>query len=170
MAAPYMAYLPTSGCRGSRSRANVSSLLMRQKANPQYSFKSAPYPSLYGYIGSAHRCRRFYITNLMPVDARRGGRFLTALSLQSHGTIVLTRSNEGLSAPLASLYTVFFGGISIIRLSSYRHKALRYLLGRGILQIVVSAMPERTYLNKHYYCADPICALVYKTLSRITSK
>ena len=70
-----------------------------------------------------------------------------------------TRSTEGLSAPLASLYTVFFGGISIIRLSSYRHKALRYLLGRGILQIVVSAMPERTYWNKHYYCADPICAL-----------
>ena len=57
----------------------------------------------------------------------------------------LTRSTEELSAPLASLYTVFFGGISIIRLLSYRHKALRYLLGRGILQIAVSAMPERTY-------------------------
>ena len=28
-----------------------------------------------GYTGSAHRCRRFYITNLMPVDARRGGKF-----------------------------------------------------------------------------------------------
>ena len=72
---------------------------------------------------------------------------------------MLTRSTEGFSAPLASLYTVFFGGISIIRLSSYRRKALRYLLGRGILQIVVSAMPERTYWNKHCYCADPICAL-----------
>ena len=59
--------------------------------------------------------------------------------------VALTKPPEGFSAPLASLYTVFFGGISVIRLSSYRHKALRYLLGRGILQIVVSAMPERTY-------------------------
>ena len=33
-----------------------------------------------------------------------GGRFLTALSLQSHGTLVLTRSTEGFSAPSASLY------------------------------------------------------------------
>ena len=38
-------------------------------------------------------------------------------------------------------------------------KALRYLLGRGILQIVASAMPERTYWGKHTICADPICAL-----------
>ena len=31
MAAPYIAYLPTSGCHNSRLCANVSSLLMRQK-------------------------------------------------------------------------------------------------------------------------------------------
>ena len=96
----------------------------------------------------------------MPVNARRGGKFRPASNpFKAPTLMVLTRSTEGFSAPLASLYTVFFGGISIIRLSSYRHKALRYLLGRGILQIVVSAMPERTYWNKHYYCADPICAL-----------
>ena len=73
--------------------------------------------------------------------------------------MLLTKLSGRLSAPSASLYTVFFGGISIIRLLSYRHKALRYLLGRGILQIVASAMPERTYWNKHTICADPICAL-----------
>ena len=43
--------------------------------------------------------------------------------------MLLTKLTEGFSAPLASLYTVFFGGISIIRLSSYRHKALAFPLG-----------------------------------------
>ena len=53
--------------------------------------------------------------------------------------MLFTKLPEGLSAPLASLYTVFFGGKSIIRLLSYRHKALRYLLGRGTLSRAIFA-------------------------------
>lgn len=63
----------------------------------------------------------FYITQMGSYDLPDTSKNPTSM--------VLTRSTEGLSAPLASLYTVFFGGISIIRLSSYRHKALTFPLG-----------------------------------------
>ena len=67
--------------------------------------------------------------------------------------MVLTRSTEGLSAPLASLYTVFFGGISIIRLSSYRHKALAFPLGQRY------SLPH-DFRSFYFSCScHPICAL-----------
>ena len=75
-----------------------------------------------GYTGSAHRCRRFYNTNLLKS-------YDLPDTFKAPTLMALTRSTEGFSAPLASLYTVFFGGISIIRLSSYRHKALAFPLG-----------------------------------------
>lgn len=75
-----------------------------------------------GYTGSAHRCHRFNDTNLSES-------YDLPNTFKDPTSKVLTRSTEGLSAPLASLYTVFFGGISIIRLSSYRHKALAFPLG-----------------------------------------
>lgn len=68
-----------------------------------------------GYTGSAHHCRGFNDTNLSLV-LRVGlykNHFLTSLRrkvfdrfyhLQSCGAIALTRSTEGFSAPLASLY------------------------------------------------------------------
>lgn len=56
MAAPYIVYLPTSGCHNSRLCSNVSSLLMRQK------------PTRNAYIiGSAQRCHKFNDTNLSPL-------------------------------------------------------------------------------------------------------
>jgi hypothetical protein len=152
MAAPYIAYLPTSGCHNSRLCANVSSLVMRQKptrstvSNRHHTLAlTAPTTISYtahalhvfrrpwqefnpldvevcGCTGSAHRCRRFNDTNLSrSYDLPDTSKAPTLM--------VLSRSTEGLSAPLASLYTVFFGGISVIRLSSYRHKALTFPLG-----------------------------------------
>ena len=138
MAAPYIAYLLTSGCHTFRLCANVSSLLMRQKPTRST-------------VSNRHHTLAFTDVLVRPTAAvdlttPTCREVMTCRTLpRIPHSMVFSRSTEGFSAPLASLYTVFFGGISIIRLSSYRHKALRYLLGRGILQIVVSAMPERTY-------------------------
>ena len=73
--------------------------------------------------------------------------------------MVLTRSTEGLSAPLASLYTVFFGGISVIRLSSYRHRTTSHLLGRDVYIHQAFAILRVTRGVRRMYVAGPICVL-----------
>ena len=66
MAAPCIAFLPTSECHNFRLCANVSSLIMRQK--PTRSTVSNRHHTLaLRMYWSGHRFHRFYITNLMPI-------------------------------------------------------------------------------------------------------
>ena len=154
MAAPYIAYIRRPvGSTVFLASADVSSLVMRQKANPQYSFKSAPYSSLYGYTGTAHRCRRFNDTNLSENYDHTNPIF-------KWGELThLTRSTEGFSAPLAR----WFPGYSPLsnNLSDFRcwSRTTSHLSGRDVYIHQAFAILRITRGFRRMYVASPICVL-----------
>ena len=96
MVAPYLAFLPTSGCHSSRLCANVSSLLMRQKPTRST-------------VSNRHYTPAFADILVRPTAAEH----LTTPTCREVMTLpitskvlthkALTRSTEGFSTPLASL-------------------------------------------------------------------
>lgn len=108
-----------------------------------------------GCTGTDHRFRRFYITNLMPVSARRGGKFLDRV-VSSYNTALiskyLTRSTEGLSAPLASLYSVIYARKHLSDFCVYQLQLPTIFWGRCFTLYSQSPACRLTGLLTHIMC------------------
>ena len=85
-----------------------------------------------GYTGTAHRCRRFYITNLMPVDARRGERFLTKLIYPLKTALCVNEVNRRVICTLSEFITRYLRVQQLIRLSLLKQNYQPYSPGWGL--------------------------------------
>lgn len=166
MAAPYIAYLPTSGCRALATCVRLF-IGNAAKANPQYSFKSAPYPSLADVLVrttasvdlTTPTCRLLY-----ELDYTRTIFYITQMEgfwpiyPYKARTLVLTRSTEGLSAPLASLLHAIYVSNNLSDFCCWSGTT-SHLLGRDVYIHQAFAILRVTRGFRRMYVASPICVL-----------